>query len=576
MSFSYRRTILYYIVLWSSSYMAVNYRNDGSLEDIVATDIGVKIEKRGKIVSVFEDVIISVIIKLPNITGTGYLGGIAESRLDTCNTISRDFQKGYKRLIQVTGQETREYVSSRLEILQAFVTPTFTKTTNSTRHRRGLLSFLGSSLISLAIGGISEYQIYKINQHVSKNSDAINSIKQALNKEQAVIKSFNKQVVGFVNDITDSITRFSYEQSCDEFYSALAIKIKHTFWECRNTIDNTLWSALSGKNNLILTPRMINLKILKIIVNEHTVLNNTIFHKHPETMYSLAKLSLIEISENLNFAHFVLQIPLISENEIMDLYQSAQVGMHLENNNCIYYKLPKHLYKLNKIFYPISLEKCKEHNNLHVCSKETFSNKSACIQQTTNDCKILNEECYNYYQFDMSQVGILIRNNKDNNTFVIDKEGWTTAVNLKKHRTAYLSWGTLKAIQIGETLIDSPNMAYTPLIISNLSFETSEYYFDGENVTNTFSLICKKYNSTLGDIISPIVDHWYTRIKHNSHLNILWYASVAIVITAIVSWIVYLQCVIQELKSSIHLVAALQRSNTPYSKLIKDPERNSV
>ena len=151
--------------------------------------------------------------------------------------------------------------------------------------------------------------------------------------------------------------------------------MKHTFWERRDIIENTLWSALSGKNNLLLTPRMMDLKMVKSLVSEHAVLNNTIFKKHPANMYSLAKLSLVKIFDNLNFAHFVLNIPIISENKIMDLYQSAQVGIHICNNTCVYFELPNYLYKLNDKFYPISLENCEEHNNLYVCSKETFSNK---------------------------------------------------------------------------------------------------------------------------------------------------------------------------------------------------------
>ena len=212
MAVTYRMNTLYCLLLWIWRIsITEHYRNDGSTEDIVATDIGVKIEKRGQLVSVLEYNIISLIIKLPNLTSIDHLDSIALSRIDTCYDIDRDFKRNYKRLVQVTSEETQKYVSSRFEILQAFVTPTFSKNGNSTRQKRGLLSFLGGSIISMAIGGITEYQIHKINQHVSENIKAINSIMQALNREQAVIKSINKQVVGFVNDITENLTRFLYE-----------------------------------------------------------------------------------------------------------------------------------------------------------------------------------------------------------------------------------------------------------------------------------------------------------------------------------------------------------------------------
>ena len=76
------------------------------------------------------------------------------------------------------------------------------------REKRGLLAFLGGSVVSLG-------------------------------KQRAEIKSINKNVVGFENqkDITEKVSYFFKIRSCSQFYSAFALKLKHNFWESMTIID---------------------------------------------------------------------------------------------------------------------------------------------------------------------------------------------------------------------------------------------------------------------------------------------------------------------------------------------------
>ena len=98
----------------------------------------------------------------------------------------------------------------------------------------------------------------------------------------------------------------------------------------------------------------------------------------------------------------------------------------------------------------------------------------------------------------MSEIGILLRNNNDNNTFAVDKNGWMNSVQLNRYRTAYLLyWKEVKSVQVGNKRIMSPDMKHIPFTLSNLTLKLSIFmnYIDTENLTQVFTDICNKYNS---------------------------------------------------------------------------------
>jgi hypothetical protein len=124
----------------------------------------------------------------------------------------------------------------------------------------------------------------------------------------------------------------------------------------------------------------------------------------------------------------------------------------------------------------------------------------------------------------MSLIGCLMRNNIENNTFAIDNKGLTFSVKFSEQRTAYLYWKDIKYLQIGNKRIFSPssrNMTLT-LKMSNISIKDTDldWNMDMKNVTDTFRNICKKYDSNLNDLISPIINHWKSPITNN--LPIIW------------------------------------------------------
>ena len=346
--------------------------------------------------------------------------------------------------------------------------------------------------------------------------------------------------------------------------------MENHFWQCSNTIDNILWTALSGENDLSLTPRMLESSMLKHIIDQHSELNLTIFKENPYLLYSIAKMSLVEVDEKLDIAHFILQIPLIYSSETLDLFSTAQVGTFVKINTCAYFSLPENLYKKDNKFYDITLDKCIKNNNLYICSSDKISNKTSCIQNDNIICSIRKTMCKNYYEFDMSQVGILLRNNKDQDTFTVDNNGWTTNIILGPSKTAYIAWNNTNAIQVGETKVISPQMEFTPLTIANFSFDIPiAEYVDGEKISKVFSSICEKYNTTLDNLVNPVFDEHQNRPKIGDTL--IWCSVLTVLTIVLGAWITYIQFTLFVLRLKLNII---QGGKPPELKYISGAQRS--
>ena len=124
--------------------------------------------------------------------------------------------------------------------------------------------------------------------------------------------------------------------------------------ETMKVTDDILWTALSGVNKLLLTPRMIGIQLLERIVSSNAILRDTVFADHPNVIYSLVNIHLLELKGGLDLAHFILDLPLIKGSNNVGIFRSAQVGISVGLERYIYYDLPTYSYKAGEVFYEFS------------------------------------------------------------------------------------------------------------------------------------------------------------------------------------------------------------------------------
>ena len=547
-------SIVFLAVLGSFITQTKTLRSTGSKDDVVFKDIGVKIEKIGKSISSDNEIMISIIVEFPNITRLGDVPAVLSyesmrQKIESCTDSSSLYKSAWNQNNDFFKKMASNFLSSRKALLKPFITPlnkTFEE--NSGRQKRGLLSFLGSLGLTLFMGGITEGQIYRLNKHIDSNRREIDLLRHGILKQQAEIENLSEHVIGFMREFAIKIQEIiEVTETCSFFFNQLLTRRRIQFVEWTKEVDDTLWTAIKGENSLLLTPRMLSLDKLHTIVRRSRAFQGTIFENDPTYLYSLAKMSLLEIEENLIFAHLVLIAPSVTEDETVDIFKVEQVGAHIGGEKCIFHDLPRFVYKKHdqSEFYPVTLDRCNKHNNLYVCPFEDFSNETACIQEKYNDCPLKRMKCPHTYQFVMSQIGILLRNNIDGQTFSSNLHGLYSSVKLSEYGTAYLYWKDLTSIQINNKKISSPKMEHIDLKMSNLSLDTDSlvHYLDSSNVTNVFKSLCDRYNKSLSEIIDPAYDTWLSSNREqwsSDWINVFILIVISIAIPGILFWVGYL------------------------------------
>ena len=520
----------------------------------MATLVGVKAEKIGMISITENNALLSIFVKIPNITEAALPSTSEREVILKCKEIktSKDdsnvfqfkktvtlnydgkFLRAYNSLISQSIDRANKFVKSRLDILKPYVLPI---QANNSRSKRSLLAMLGlgGSIFSLALGAVSEYQIYKINNHLKENRADLAYLRQSIDKQQTEIVIMKENLISLVRSVTTDITHYLNELSCIQFYNLLEANLNNRFWHFSQLIDDLLSGGLNGQASMKLTPKLMDPLMIKNMIMQHPELSNTVFKTNPFLLYSIAKMTLVEINEPLSLAHFILDIPLIYQNDnSFKLFKTSQVGTFLRNNSCSYFSLPEYVYEDNDKFYVIELDECIQNNAFYICMASNLQKQKSCLQRDEITCAFHRKECANYYSYRMSSVGVLIRNNQAHQTYVINSTGWTSKINFTSARTAYVPWNNLQAMQIGGTQLISPLTYSEPLVPENFSVSHVSYNFiDATNISLVFKEVCDKYNASLNNVIEPFFRDNFPKQFNN---NFIWLISLTSSVCLLIGW----------------------------------------
>ena len=511
--------MLVFSVLLTNCYGNLNgkFWDRGSSEDLVITNLGLKAEKIGMIALVQDHTMISVLIKMPDFTASTVPTQQEQVIINTCSgknihhengdngqfnrqrEYHNAFKQNYNNLMDSFNQRANQYIRSRKDILQPYVLPS-QLIINAKRNKRQLLAFLGNTILSFAMGAVSEYQMYKINKHVSENNHAIIQLKEQLDQQKSEIITLKDGLIGITKSLSQKISQFLEQISCSQFFSNLSNRLEFQLHEYTQLVDNLLFEVINGDNSFVLSPRTIDISTIRTIIQRHSELNNTVFYENPLLLYSTCKVNLASVDEDFNYAHFILDIPLIYTNDTTyKLYQPTQVGTFLYNDTCNYYNLPTFMYENNDKFFEIrDLTECAQHNALYVCPTSNVFRTESCFQRLDVSCSYHRKNCDYHYSYKVSTVGVLIRNNLNYDTFAVNSSGWTTLINLSSQRTTYVPWNNILGLQVGDAKLTSPNIQRKPIQTVNLTANLTPFDFiDSTEISQVFGNICEEYNTSL-------------------------------------------------------------------------------
>ncbi len=488
-----------------------------------ASDLGLTIENIGKLSTSNSETLISIILQLPDIQNNlGQFTTSEKARIRKCSRLysagitsySSTHSKIISGLISTDREKISEYLNSRRQVLKPYIIDDFGKT----RNKRGIWSMLGGSLLTLAFGGIAEYQMYKLKTHIEDNSKEIDKLKIDLVSEQQNRLKLRKDIIGLIKADRETLKNYTEIMSCVDLPFMLKNSKESKFWRNSKIIDDVLSGPLEGKNKLALTPKIIDPEILQKIIHQHPQLNNTIFKNNPHLLYTTSSISLLSIDTNLTQAHFVLYIPVVNvKDNLHDLYQTVQVGIHVKNNTCGYFNLPRHVFVKNDRYYDVQLAECKQNNALYICSTNSIQNASSCIQADKITCPLKHTTCISPCQFKLCKQGILFRENSEKDAYTLDNKGYMSEINLKESHSQFVPWKGHSAIQVCNTRLESPATQYPPVEVTNFTINFNDLtIIDPEQLSKIFTHLSSKYNTTLQMVMNPIFSKHVENTKSSS------------------------------------------------------------
>ena len=290
---------------------------------MVDSNMGLSVKKIGKLVLSDSDTLISVILQLPDIQQD-----LNEFTTSEYSRIKECLREGTQAIniahpIEVATRDlfnqTEEYLRSRREILKPYIIDI----SKSNRNKRSILAALGGSLLTLAFGGVAEYQMYQLRSHIENNSDKIKQLQDDLVTEQNNRLKLRQDIIGLIKADRESLKNYINFVSCRNIPIMLTNREKDNFWRRVKIIDEVLSGPLEGKKNLVLNPRIIDPEILQKVVDQHPQLNGTTFKNNPHLLYSTSTISLFSVNKNLTQAHFIIYIPIVRvENNLHDVYET--------------------------------------------------------------------------------------------------------------------------------------------------------------------------------------------------------------------------------------------------------------
>ena len=123
---------------------------------------------------------------------------------------------------------------------------------------------------------------------------------------------------------------------------------------------------------------------------------------------------------------------------------------------------------------------CSQNKRFRACPDSVLDTTVSCLQRNNVTCRSYATQCRNYYAYVMTQKGVLMRDNKENDIFTVDLKGWTNPIKKSSHSIAYINWQDNDAVQIGETKLISPVIKLPPVEVT--------YFNISENFVHSISM----------------------------------------------------------------------------------------
>ena len=373
------------------------------------------------------------------------------------------------------------------------------------------LGVIGNMLYSTFLGGLSEIQIRRLNEHVKETGKEVEVMAKKLEGLRSSQVLFEEKTVGIIREVSKAWLASYTALECRMDMSLSILDGKMNFQAYTQLIDNILYPALSGRNQVLLTSKMIDITTLDDIVKAHPVFATSEFGKNPALLYSTSYMSLVGVNAELTMAHLVLEFPVLHIKARYPLFELKQVGLHLKKEVCLYFGIPGNVAEIEGKLREVDISNCNRHHSFFLCPDHVLSYIPACYQQEKFSCTQYSKKCLGSFEYIRTDTGVLFRSNAREDIYFKNKDGKIREISPSKFDTAYIEWDDASMIQVENTTLWSPGVDVASITVS--SFGTVINFTESDMTAGEITEVANRLVKQYGDNLYKLMDTSYAGLE---------------------------------------------------------------
>ena len=359
-----------------------------------------------------------------------------------------------------------------------------------TRGKRQLLAILGTTLLAALGAGIgaAEVHVHSLKSHLQQTRAETNIVINRLNTMAESNHQFETKTIGILKTLTSVTKQSLHNAECESIFVDKKIEL----YRYIDHFDRYLNMAAQGNIRFTLSPEIIDYTTLIDIVTKHDSFTDSLFIHNPTYLYGLATVTMANIIIQDSVIHFILEYPAIFNSNIVDLYQTEQIGLHVTRDRCIYFDLPDYYFHMENSTYEIMISphKCSTHKDLTICATYKHLLKTSCITRDRMSCSYTVTECTSPFQFTYTSAGLLLRDNS-RESYLTESTGAIRKISFHNYSTTMVQWQNIDNIFIGQQLlIENPGIEYASLTTVtdyNMTLDFNDFFpIDSGNITDAY------------------------------------------------------------------------------------------
>ena len=370
---------------------------------------------------------------------------------------------------------------------------------HSVRHKRGIgwsdFDFLSDIPI---LGHFYEVlkspsENRKLKDHLKKLSDKFLQFVSVVSEEFESSRRYNQEVLEMVDAGFAQVYRDIRGLKCDIASLASLTIFQQSLKMHSSKLDELFFASKHGKLQANL-PQILSLADLELIISENPNFENTLFKDHPEILYRVGDLYLLDALKNSkdSLFHFLLTTPKLVPDSLFRTYHPVQVPTTTsatEEEMCFLPQIPNTvIVQLDKLV-AADITDCHVKEQVILCQQDfadSFSPTTEiipCLNGQPELCQLKPASCEPHMIF--TKAGALVFSKETILGMPVGETSKLSILNVDGKFSYFFSWTEYKMIQSKQKVMYSPN---NRLVVKNLTWKTRQNFLEFNKLLKTTSV----------------------------------------------------------------------------------------